>query len=121
MLFRSSPVDDLELAFKSEVFSFSLKADQVGFSDTQPAAGSPGKALFPSATIYLYPPASENNQPVYLVVDEEGRLIDLGKLVSLPTGRLSPGSHFEIVFNLSYPSQRISSGAKDSGADLGGF
>jgi len=82
----------------------------------------PEKVVIPAATIYLYPAATTANaQPIYLVVDEQGQLNDLGKLVSRGAGRLSPGSQFEIVFDLSYPSQEVSVGAKGGGANPDDF
>ena len=117
-----SPVDDLQLTFTSEFFSFALSPTRVAFSENLVAEDFPEKVVIPAATIYLYPAATTANaQPIYLVVDEQGQLNDLGKIVSRGAGRLSPGSQFEIVFDLSYPSQEVSVGAKGGGANPDDF
>ena len=101
-----SPVDDLQLAFTSEVLSFVLSPGQLAFSDSLAMTNFPEKAAIPSATIYLYPPATTaNGQGIYLAVDEQGRLNDLGKIDLRAAGHEPLSSSFRIVFNLGYPQQ----------------
>jgi hypothetical protein len=103
-----SPVADLQLAFTSEVFSFILSPGQLACSASLVLADFPEKRAVPSATIYLYPPATTASvQPIYLAVDEQGRLNDLGKIDPRAAGHEPFSSSFRIVFNLSYPPQSM--------------
>ncbi|MBC7362361.1 MAG: hypothetical protein H5U06_08785 [Candidatus Aminicenantes bacterium] len=42
-------------------------------------------------------------RPVYLVIDDEGKLSDLGDLSPLAFSSLSPGSQWRLFINLSLP------------------
>lgn len=95
-----------ELEFQADGLYFSIKDSQLSFWTAWPEIDLPGKAASRSATIYLYPPEGKSARPVYLTVDEEGRLNDIGELLNQATFRLSSGTSFEVIFNLSFETSR---------------
>jgi len=94
----------LELEFQADGLHFSLKDSQVTFENNWPEIALPGKPARRPATMYIYPPEGQNSPAVYLTVDEEGRLNDIGQLLNQAAFRLSPGTSFEVIFNLSFES-----------------
>ncbi|MDD8020206.1 MAG: tetratricopeptide repeat protein [Acidobacteriota bacterium] len=97
-----SPLDELQLEYQSDNFSFSLRASQVAFAETSPALDFPEKAVHSPATIYIYPFEGKTSRPVYLAVNQEGKLNDIGELISPAATRLTPGTSWEVIFNLGW-------------------
>jgi len=104
-----------ELEFQAAGLYFSIKDSQVYFWTAWPEIDLPGKAASRSATIYLYPPEGKSSRPVYFTVDEEGRLNDIGGLLNQAAFRLSSGTSFEVIFNLSFETSSAPVALKQEG------
>ena len=100
----SDPFSEINLNYNAGSFSFSLFADRIIISDRQSQIEFPLEKFFSCSTIHLYPPESSGARPVYLVVDNRGKLNDLGELGPWAFFGLSSSNRWRIFISLSLPS-----------------
>jgi len=102
-IFFSDPFLEINLGYSSGPFSFSLSGDRIIINDGLPELDFPSEKSYRSATIHLYSPEPGGARAVYLVVDDEGKILDIGELGPWAFFGLSPGNLWKIFINLSLP------------------
>jgi hypothetical protein len=102
-IFLSDPFSEINLNYSSKSFSFFLSGDRIIINDSLPEFDFPSEESFCSATIHIYSPESEGARAVYVVVDDERKVNDLGELGPWAFFGLSSSSRWRIFISLSLP------------------
>lgn len=97
------PYSTLNLDYEDELLTFRLRADRIIFSLGRPLAEFLPPRPAPMSTIHLYPPETAGIRPLYLVLEADGKLTDLGELGPWAYAGLSGPTTWKMLINLSLP------------------
>ncbi|MGB9893245.1 MAG: tetratricopeptide repeat protein, partial [Candidatus Saccharicenans sp.] len=97
------PFSEIHLDFRQGPIFFFLRADRLILPALPPAETLSPETISPASTIYLFPPETCGSRPVYLVIDERGKLSDLGELGPWAFTGLNPADHWSLLINLHLP------------------
>ena len=97
------PFSAIILDHQDEWLTFRVRADRVifHFSDSLRLATPAGLPLL--STVHLYPAETSGLKPLYLVLDGQGKLCDLGELGPWSYAGLSTPNAWRLLINLSLP------------------
>ncbi|NPV83900.1 MAG: hypothetical protein HPY46_10015 [Candidatus Aminicenantes bacterium] len=97
------PFSAINLDYQDEWLTFRVRADRVifYFSDSLRLATPGGQPLM--STVHLYPAETSGLKPLYLVLDGQGKLCDLGELGPWSYAGLSTPNAWRLLINLSLP------------------
>lgn len=101
------PFSTLNLDYEDELLTFRCRADRVIFSLGRPLAEFLPPRPAPMSTIHLYPPEITGTRPLYLVLEADGKLTDLGELGPWAYAGLSSPTTWKMLINLSLPEPTI--------------
>ncbi len=97
------PFSAINFDYRDERLTFSLRADRILFMATSSLSElSPaGQPLM--STVHLYPPETSGLKPLYLVLEDRGKLCDVGELGPWSYTGLSSPTSWKVLINLSLP------------------
>ncbi|MDD8030373.1 MAG: hypothetical protein PHQ25_00035 [Acidobacteriota bacterium] len=95
------PFSTIGLNYQDRNLTVSIRADRVILALNGVLTGIQSQRRFTPSTVYLYPPPTHGPQPLYLVLDEQGKLNDLAELGPWGFTGLNNTSDWKILINLS--------------------
>ncbi len=97
------PFSNINLNYQDQNLTISIKADRIILVLSGVRTEIQRQGRFTPSTIYLYPPPTYGRQPLYLVLDEQGKLNDLAELGPWGFTGLNNSNDWKILINLSLP------------------
>lgn len=100
------PSSAISIDYEDPKLTFRFRPDRVIFAASPPLpelrpAGKPFMS-----TVQLYPPETSGSRPLYLVLEADGKLSDLGELGPWAYAGLSTATSWRILLNLSLPEKQ---------------
>ena len=100
------PFSAIGLDYEDPKLTFRFRADRVIFVASAPLPGLSPAGRPVMSTVHLYPPETTGSRPLYLVLEADGKLSDIGELGPWAYAGLSAATSWRIFLNLSLPEKQ---------------